>query len=156
MDTPVSILPNNFNLINSTINSMYKKFCDINIEDHIVSTQYILKNIKKLNLFSTFGKQYDPVYILNLKRENNHNELEANTAVFRFTIFFKKIKLITFVAFYGSIEISGENMLCCRFHRSEVLENLIIDNTYDLNGFIKEKEEYFNSLLVSKGCKVLP
>lgn len=154
IDNPIFYLPDNFNYICSTIKSMYKKFCDINIENNIISTRYIFDNIKKLNLFSVFGEEYDPYYFLELKDSKNCT-LEADTAIFSFTILFKEIKLVTFVAFYGSIEKENKNTLRCHFEKSEILDNFILSNTDDREGLVKEKSEYFKYLLDSKGCKVL-
>ncbi len=132
IDNPIFCLPDNFIYICSTIKTMYKKFCDINIENNIISTRYIFDNIKKLKLFSVFGEEYDPYYFLELKN-NKDCTSEADTVIFSFTILFKKIKLVTFVAFYGSIEIENKNTLRCHF----------------------KKSEYFKDILASKGRKVL-
>lgn len=145
------IFPND---IDVEFKQLYKKFCDINIENNIISTRYIFDNIKKLNLFSVFGEEYDPYYFLELKDSKNCT-LEDDTAIFSFTILFEEIKLVTFVAFYGSIEKENKNTLRCHFEKSEILDNFILSNTDDREGLVKEKSEYFKYLLDSKGCKVL-
>lgn len=156
MDNPIFYLPNNFNLIYSTIKLMYEKFSNINIENNTISTGYILNNIRNMNLFSMFGEEYNPDYTLNLKGENNPDVSRVNAVIFSFTIFFKEINLVTFVAFYGSIEISGENILWCRFKKSEVLDNFILNHTDDRERIVKNKTEHFKNVLFSKGYKVLP
>jgi len=152
--TPGFDLPNNFEIIFSAMRSTYKKLCEFNIENSVISTRYLWDNIGRFNLFSIIGEKYDPDYVLEFESRGNHKP-EVDVVIFNSTIEFKDANLLTFVAFYGSVERVRDNILLGRFNKSELLGDFLFNDEDDCKELIKTKSEYFTNSLVTKGFKVL-
>jgi hypothetical protein len=88
--------------------------------------------------------------------ENQGNEKpDINVVIFNSTIELDKINLAIFVAFFGTVERVRENVLLGRFNKSEFIEECLLNTEDNLEELIELKSEYYSSLMLKKGFKVL-
>ena len=147
-------LPNNFTIIFSAMRSTYKKLCEFNLENNVISTQYIWNNIGRFNLFSITGKKYDPDYVIEFESRGKYKP-EIDVVIFNSVIELNKTNLLTFVAFYGPVERVRDNIFLGRFNKSELLGDFLFNDEDNREELLEIKSQYFNDLLVNKGFKVL-
>jgi len=147
-------LPNNFLTIFKAINSTYKKFCEYNLENEIISTQYIWDNIGRFHLFTLIGNTYNPNFEMEFKSKGECIP-GVNVVVFVSTIQFDNKSLLTFVAFHGSVEKVRKNIFYGSFNKSELLGDFLLGHEDDYDALLDIKTKEFEDSLTERGFKVL-
>lgn len=154
LGVPKVNLPNNFPTIFTAIESTYKKACDLNIERETISTQKIWQRLGSFHLFSIVGKKYEPEYSMEFESSGN-NVQDINVVLFNSHIEFEKVILLSFVAFYGSIEKVRENVLLGHFHKSELMGEYVLESSIELDSLMEKESKLYEKKLTKMGLNVL-
>jgi hypothetical protein len=145
-------VPDNFAIIFETICSTYNKLCDLNLENNVFSTKYIWSNIGRFNLFSIVGKEYIPHYVMEFQSHCDYKP-EVDVVIFNSVIESTKTNILTFVAFFGSVERVQDKIFRGSFNKSEWLGDFLFNDSDNREELIELKSQYFKGLLIDRGLK---
>lgn len=147
-------LPDDFPIFFESINSTYKKLCELNLERSIISTKYILNHIGRFNLFSIMDKDYVPEFVIEFENKGK-NQPKVDVVIFNSVIELSNDVLVIFVAFYGSVQRLRDNVLLGKFNKSEFLGEFLLSLEDNREELIEMKSKYFEKELADKGLNVL-
>lgn len=154
LGVPEFNLCDEFPVIFEAIKSTYQKLCDLNIEDKTILTHLIWEKFGHFQLFSFVGKNYDPEYLVEFENTGQDTP-KSDVVLFNSLIEFEEIKLVSFVAFFGSTERIRENVLLGRFHKSEYLGEYVVDTSCNIDLLLKNESKQYEKELSQRGFNVL-
>lgn len=147
-------LPDDFKILFESINSTYKKLCELNMERGVISTKYLWDHIGRFNLFNTMDKEYIPEFVMEFESKGK-NTPKVDVVIFNSVIEFANNVLVIFVAFYGAVQRLRDNVLLGKFSKSEFLGEFLLKHEENIDELIEMKSKYFEKSMESKGLTVL-
>ncbi len=134
-----------------TIEATYKRLCDLNLENEVISTHSILENLTNFQLFDIVNKDYNPDFELPFNSSYEGDPSICNVVLFSSTIKLENIQLVSYSAFFGTIEKSSDSKFIGKFNRSEYLGDFYQDYSSDIKETIEKESIHFEKELRDKG-----
>jgi len=133
------------------IEATYKRLSDLNLENEFISTQSILENLSNFQLFDLVNKEYKPNFELPFNSNFDGDPSICNVVLFSSTIKLINIQLVSYFAFFGTIEKLNDSKFIGKFYKSEYLGDFYQDYSSDIKDAIEKESIHFENGLRDRG-----
>lgn len=154
LNPPNFSFPDDFQRIYDSICFAYKKLCELNLELREISTKFVWDNMGRFYLFSIVDKEFDPNFNISFRYEGN-DQPDADMVIFRSELDFGESKLVTFVAFFGTLTRVRKDMLLGSFNKSEFINDFLLTNDTSIEEFLETKSQEFEKAYIDRGFRIL-
>ncbi len=147
-------VPENFEMEFNAFNATYSKLFELNLIDELIYPYKVFEKIGHFYLLYIVGQEYNPKFSLEFSSESEPAK-DVNVVLFNSSVELENTTVIFFSAFYGSVTKLNESTVLGIFSKSELIDELIVPNTEEIEALTKNESERLEETLKVRGFNVL-